>query len=98
VLAAVLLALLGVPDEEIAADYARSEANVLALSAWLDVHEPETGAWIRGLDPALLQAPEAAVLGLLAGLRERHGTVEAYVNACGADGAAIAAVRGALRP
>jgi protein-tyrosine phosphatase len=96
VLAAVLLGLLGVPDEEIAADYARSEANVRLLTAWLDVNEPDTGAWIHALDPALLEAPAAALLMLLAQLRERHDSVEAYVRRCGAGARDVARLRDAL--
>lgn len=96
VMAALLLGLLGVSDEEIAADYVISEAAMPDLVGWLRRNEPGTGEWIDSLPPALLEAPAAAIATLLATIRERHGGVEAYVLECGADPAAPEALRSAL--
>jgi protein tyrosine/serine phosphatase len=96
VMAAILLAMLGVPDDEIVADYALSEASMPALMSWLATNEPGTSDWIASLPPALLEAPAEAMQALLATLRDRHGSVEAYVSWCGAADSSIAAVRAAL--
>jgi protein-tyrosine phosphatase len=96
VMAAVLLGLLGVPDAEIVADYARSEAGMARLVRWYEANQPGTAEWIASLPAALLEAPPGAMEATLATLRERHGTVAGYVAWCGASEAAIAATRAAL--
>jgi protein-tyrosine phosphatase len=91
----LVLALVGVPDETIAADYALSRANLEGLTReWLDriSQDPaERARLMRQADPA----PEA-MLGLLAHLRRRHGGAEAYLLAGGASPADLAALRARL--
>jgi protein tyrosine/serine phosphatase len=89
---ALVLALVGVPDETIAADYALSGANLAGLTAeWLDgvSQDPvERARLLQQADPV----PEA-MLGLLAHLRRRYGGAEAYLVAGGAAPADLAALR-----
>ena len=92
---ALLLALVGVPDETIAADYALSRVNLGGLTGeWLDgiTQDPaERGRLMQQADPV----PEA-MLGMLAHLRRQHGGAEAYLVAGGAAAADLAALRARL--
>jgi protein-tyrosine phosphatase len=96
VMAAVLLGLVGVPDDEIVADYALSEAGMPGLMRWYEANQPGTAEWIAGLPSALLEAPAGAMESLLATLRERHDSIAGYVSWCGVPQSSIAATRAAL--
>jgi protein-tyrosine phosphatase len=93
VLVAVLLALLGVPDETIAEDYALSakamDAHLGRLLARLPEHEEE----IRGVAATMLSATPANIRALLDGVRAEHGSVEGYVAAHGAAVNVVVALR-----
>jgi protein-tyrosine phosphatase len=96
VMAAVLLGLLGVSDDDIAADYERSEANMPALVARLEAHEQGTEAWIDALPPQLQESPGEAMHILLEALRAEYGSSESYVLSCGATPESVTAFREAL--
>lgn len=89
VVVAVLLALLEVPDEEIALDYHLSERFT---RRWLDWKRAESGS-VPELPLNLLYAPEEAMLLLLKRLRERHGSVHGYVLDAGLAPATVEALR-----
>lgn len=79
VVCALALSLLGVDDETIAADYALSTAASERFTAWLRAQTPAS-------DPPplpFLSSPAEAMLLFLAGLRERHGSIEGYVRHAG---------------
>jgi protein-tyrosine phosphatase len=88
VVIALIFDLLGVPDEEIGADYELTENFT---RRWLEIQRA------AGQDPQLptflLRTPAEAILTFLARLRERHGSVEAYLLAAGLAPEAIAALR-----
>jgi protein-tyrosine phosphatase len=87
---AVLLELLGVPEEEILADY-------LASNPGLGLHEgpveylDEEGN-VRVSNPAQVEL----LVSVLARIRERHGSVEAYLLASGLTAEELGALREAL--
>jgi protein tyrosine/serine phosphatase len=92
VLAALTLSLLGVPDDTVADDYARSGEAERQFWAWRARVDP-------ALDPPVLAdepAPRKAMLLFLAELRERHGSVEAYAARAGVDARHVAALRAHL--
>ncbi|GAA2521597.1 tyrosine-protein phosphatase [Pilimelia columellifera] len=92
VVIAITLALLGVDDPTIAADYARSAAAAEQFLAWARSARVETPE----LPPAWLDSPPEAILLFLAELRGRHGSVEAYATHAGFSGEQVAAMRGHL--
>ncbi|GAA4215990.1 tyrosine-protein phosphatase [Actinocatenispora rupis] len=92
VVAAVLLALLDVPDETIAADYALSQAAEEQYFAWRASQRPDAPAPTGTGDAA----PAEAILTFLAGLRTRYGSVAGYAERAGADRAVRAALRARL--
>jgi len=85
VVAALVLALLGVDDETIAADYALSEVSVAAYLA-IGEREPEQFA----------SSPPGAMLGFLAWLRATYGSVEAYGLSLGLTPTQLASLRAHL--
>jgi protein-tyrosine phosphatase len=89
ILAALVLDLLGVPDDVIAADYVLSVDSRRARDAYLREHEPERAAFFASL-PASVLAIDASTMELfLRELRARHGSVRALLEAGGAPAAAL---------
>ena len=80
-LVAFLLHLAGVPDEEVAADYALSEERL----------RPRHETWFEAADSEeelerlrrIAQTPKEAMLGVFVELERRHGSVERYLRSTG---------------
>ena len=89
VLAALVLSALGVDDDQIATDYARSAMAMDRLVAWIGLHRPEVAEHMARQPSAFLACPPAAILRFLDGLRERHGGVRLYLGDIGVDRATI---------
>ena len=92
VLAALTLDLLGVPDEVIGEDYARSGEAERQFWAWRARVEPD-------LDPPELAdepAPAEAIRWFLAELRSRYGSVTGYARRAGVTDAHVAELRAHL--
>ncbi|MGF1600020.1 MAG: tyrosine-protein phosphatase [Acidimicrobiales bacterium] len=91
VLAALLLAGIGVDDNIVADDYARSHTAMTHMVAWLEQRTDgtrEERMAAMGLTPelasAMLRAERATMLALLAELRVAHGTLGSFLDALGA--------------
>jgi protein-tyrosine phosphatase len=82
VLAAVTLALLGVPDETIIADYVLSGPAITALRARWAARNPTVS---RELDehPETFSAAPTNISWLFERLRAEHGSIEAYAESTG---------------
>jgi protein tyrosine/serine phosphatase len=91
--AAVLLGLLGVADEDIAADYALSEAALVAFRKRAEEEDGDIAAWLSRVPPQLLEARPESMFDLLAWLRERHGSIDGYVESIGVSAATVSALR-----
>ena len=88
ILAAIVLALLGVPDATIVADYAMSAASMQRLIDYYLSAYPDAGDRLTRLAPAMVAAHPDAMAGFLHGIRRDYGTVDDYVEAIGVpDGA-----------
>lgn len=96
VLVAVLLSLLGVPDETIADDYALSAKAMEGLLQRVLERVPEHEEEIRSVAAAMLSATPTNIRALLDGLRAEHGSVEGYAAAHGAGDDVVAGLRGGL--
>ena len=90
---AVLLALLGVRDEDIAADYALSEAGLAGFRSWAAENDSNVAEWLARVPPQLLQARPEAMLDFLGWLREGHGSIENYARSIGVSDATLASLR-----
>ncbi|MEU4687764.1 tyrosine-protein phosphatase [Actinoplanes sp. NPDC023714] len=89
---ALALSLLGVGDEEIAADYALTTEAMRPLTEYLLRTNPET---ILG-NEHMFDSPPEAMLMFLADLRALHGSVEDYAREIGLTAAEIATMRAHL--
>jgi protein-tyrosine phosphatase len=83
VLAALLLATLGVDDETIAADYALSEQRLARLRAFRAIDASVGREAMVDLHPALAAAPAEAMARLLAHVRSEHGSVAGFLESIG---------------
>ncbi|WP_281941418.1 tyrosine-protein phosphatase [Micromonospora sp. AKA38] len=92
-LAALVLALLGVDTDQIAADFARTEhATGRLVAEWRDRNGGATPRW-----PAYGRAPEALIRLVLAELTAAHGSIHGYVTGrLGVGEETIAALRARL--
>jgi len=89
--AAILLRLAGVPREEVAADYAKSEANLApALRGWIERIEDEV---VRSRRQKLARTPAEGMLRVLEEIEGRYGDVASYLRAAGLSHAQIERLR-----
>lgn len=93
VASALLLGALGADDAVIARDYARTGEllrphghRFMRIASQISMPEEEILEIVVGTD-------EATMLGFLAGMRERHGSVEGYLGDSGVSGAVIGHLR-----
>jgi protein-tyrosine phosphatase len=89
---ALTLALLGVSDEDIAADYALTSAATAPLTEHLLKNHPSA---VLGKEH-MWDSPPAAMRMFLDDLRALHGSVEGYVGELGLTGDEIEAMRAHL--
>ena len=91
--AAMVLGLLGVDDETVAADYARTQEVLDEIRAATSRDYPtDVKAW-RNLSPDMATARAETMLKFLQLVQERLGGWHEYVLSLGVDPAALAAVR-----
>jgi protein-tyrosine phosphatase len=83
ILAAIVLSLLGVPDETIVADYALSAHSMQRLIDFYIRSYPDAGDRLTRLAPAMVAADPQAMGAFLQGVRTDYGTVDAYAESIG---------------
>jgi len=83
VAAAVLLGILGVPHDVIAADYAHSALAMADLTAWVRQQHPEDADTMSDQPAAFLSCPVEAMAGFLDQMSGRFGSVDAYADSIG---------------
>lgn len=93
-LAMLLLGLLGVPDDVVVADYARSSLATAVQTTWLWVHgHPYGEAGDDELHLGVWSARPGTMEVTLSRLRARHGGAEAYLLDAGLDPSVPPALR-----
>jgi protein-tyrosine phosphatase len=93
---ALVLALLGTPDDVIAEDYALS-AGYLNAQFTPAIGQLQAGTGLgEQLTAELLSSPPELILGVLERARQTHGSVENYVLGHGLTADDLAALRAAL--
>jgi protein-tyrosine phosphatase len=95
VIAALLLGMLGVPDDTIIADYAMSGAAMQHLVEYYKRTYPGSTELLERLAPAMVAAHPDTMRALIEGIRRDFGTFDGYAEAVGAGGAP-ASLRAAL--
>ena len=87
VLAALILAFLGVPDETIVADYALSGPAMDRLLDRLKAEYPDSVDEVMRYAPAVLQVLPETMEEFLSSLRSEYGSYDALARALGVTGA-----------
>jgi protein-tyrosine phosphatase len=96
ILAALILASLGVPADVVAEDYGLSRAAMVRMREWAAEHSPEMAAAWDNVASSHLAAEPEAMAKLLAMLTERHGSVREYVVSLGVSNALLVHLESAL--
>jgi protein-tyrosine phosphatase len=94
-LSALVLSLLGVPEETVVADYALSGEAMARLRAKLIVKYPDGKSLIADSD-AIFSADPANMVALFAHLRARYGAVANYASEVGIPDEVVSRLREAL--
>ena len=89
VVCALTLSLLGVSDDDIAADYALTTVAIEPMTRSLRAKHPDL---VDG-KAHMFDSPEGAMRIFLADLRARHGSVESYARDIGITDAQLTALR-----
>ena len=93
-LSALVLSLLGVPEDTVVTDYALSGAAMQRLRAKLVVKYPD-GKLLVDTD-AIFSAEPSNMVALFAHLKERYRTVEQYATSIGVPDGVVTALRQAM--
>jgi protein-tyrosine phosphatase len=96
IVSALLLAALGIPDDEIAADYELSNHSFGPWMTWAKANVPDIAAEVAAFPPWLVQANPVVMAAFLDGLRERHGSIDGFLSGIGVDQAVITMLRDRL--
>lgn len=83
IIAAMVLDLLGVPDETIAADYALTEHTRQRAMGWIQANEPQLAALYAEVPPGRWETRAEVILGFLGLVREEFGSVAELVRSQG---------------
>ena len=86
VLAAVVLGLLGVPDDVIVEDYALSAEAMVRVLERLEREFPGAEEIIDRYRPVILSVDPESMAGLLAGVRAEHGSFAGLAASLGIEG------------
>lgn len=96
IVAAILLASLGVPDETIVTDYALSDRALEPWLTWAKVNDTKVAADIEALPNSLLTASPQSLIFLLEGVRSSYGSIEKYLVGIGVGADVVGALRSRL--
>jgi protein-tyrosine phosphatase len=96
VLAALVLALVGVDDDTVATDYGLSRLGMDRLVEWIRATYPDRLDTMADQPAVFLDAPDAAMHLFLEELRAAHGSVEAYVASIGVGHEVVVALQANL--
>ena len=95
--AAMLLAVLGVPDDFIAADYGRTAEGMRRMRAawakWADEQGEEEKTRMENSPAYYFESPPAVMSVLLAELRAQHGSIVDYLHSLGVTTAHVDSLR-----
>ena len=96
VVAAVLLGLVGVARDEIAADYHATAGAMAAFVDWLTTAHPEAMDAMTSQPPEYLEAPMEAMHGFLDHVDDRYGSMEGLAEGLGVADDTLADLRRTL--
>ncbi len=83
IVTALVLDLLGVPEDAIATDYALTEETRVRSTTWIEEHEPELAAFFARIPPDLNRAHPEKILELLGYIRSSYGSATGLLSRLG---------------
>ncbi|MBO0728062.1 MAG: tyrosine-protein phosphatase [Acidimicrobiaceae bacterium] len=83
IIAALVLDILGIPDEVIASDYALTEEAQERSTTWIEANEPDFAAFLAEIPYERRAATPEKILGFLDRIRAQYGSVEVYLASLG---------------
>ena len=97
-LAALVLGVLGVSDDDVTRDYAMTEHNMSRTIERLRRlgRLPAGDSFSAELPREFFETPPSAMRSLLRELRDQYGSVRGYVTSCGVDAPTLAGLERAL--
>jgi protein-tyrosine phosphatase len=96
IIAALVLDILGVPDDVIAADYVLTARARERSTPWIEANEPVFAAFLAQIPPERRTIRPETILGFLAGIRAQHGSGAEFLVACGLSDTQLANLRDRL--
>jgi protein-tyrosine phosphatase len=96
IMAMLVLGLLGVPRDYIAADYALTAAGMERMRAWAQREQPDFEGQVADVPSAFFAALPEAMLRLVDDLCAEHGSIRQFVRTLGVTDAALVALDAAL--
>jgi protein-tyrosine phosphatase len=96
VVAAIVLSVLGVSDDDIADDYSLSRLGMPRFKEWVIATYPEAADAMTAQPPAFLDAPAEAMHLFLERVRGEYGSMHDYVAELGVTDETLNAVRANL--
>lgn len=96
VVAALVLALLGVADDDIADDYAASAEAMEKLADWMRENRPEAAASLALEPSAIASCPAEVMHAVLHEVRSTWASTEGYLRSIGVSDETMSSVRCAL--
>ncbi len=94
-LSAIVLSLLGVPEETVVADYALSQEAMGGLKEKIIRKYPDSADLLNSIE-GVFSAEPAKMHTLLSYLHEHYGSVDRYVAGIGVADGVVASLRAAL--
>ncbi len=94
-LSAIVLSLLGIPEETVVADYALSQEAMGGLKEKIVRKYPDSADLLNSIE-GVFSADPAKMRTLLSYVHEHYGSVERYVASIGAGPSVVAGLRAAL--
>ena len=96
IVAAVILDVLGVTDETIAADYAVTEHTRARSTAGMETHEPDYAAFLAQIPADRRAATPEKMLDFLDGMRDNFGSVSRFLSDMGVTAEQFEVLRATL--
>jgi protein tyrosine/serine phosphatase len=93
IVAALVLDVLGVPDDVIAADYVLTERARQRSGAWIKANEPAFAAFLAQVPPERRGVAPETILGFLERIRSQYGSVPQLLAARGISAAQLDVLR-----
>jgi protein-tyrosine phosphatase len=87
IVSALVLSLLGVDDQVVAADYALSEEAMVRMLEWIRLNRPEVFADLEPNSASIVAAAPETMALFLKGVEATYGGAEGYLESIGRGGA-----------